>query len=120
MKNQPLHHRLRYALNGLRVAWNSERSLRTQIAWLVAVALGLAILRPGAAWTALTLGACATVIAAELFNTALEALADHLHPEQHPRIRVAKDCGAAAVLVTTLGAVITGISLAVHLWRTLP
>ena len=44
------------------------------------------------------------VIAAELINTALEHLADHLHPEQHPRIKIVKDCAAAAVLILSAGA----------------
>ena len=44
------------------------------------------------------------VIAAELINTALEQLADHLHPEQHPRIKIVKDCAAAAVLILSAGA----------------
>jgi diacylglycerol kinase (ATP) len=44
------------------------------------------------------------VIAAELINTALEHLADHLHPEQHPRIKIVKDCAAAAVLILSIGA----------------
>jgi diacylglycerol kinase (ATP) len=44
------------------------------------------------------------VLAVELVNTAIEGLADHLHPEQHPSIKVVKDCAAAAVLVAALGA----------------
>ena len=44
------------------------------------------------------------VIATELINTALEHLADHLHPEQHPRIKIVKDCAAAAVLILSIGA----------------
>ena len=37
------------------------------------------------------------VLVAELLNTAIEALADRLHPERHPEIRVVKDVAAAAV-----------------------
>lgn len=44
------------------------------------------------------------VIAAELINTALEHLVDHLHPEAHPRIKIVKDCAAAAVLIVSAGA----------------
>ena len=39
---------------------------------------------------------------AEMFNTALEHLVDHLHPEIHPRIGVVKDCAAAGVLMQGL------------------
>lgn len=71
-------------------------------------------LRPPAIWWALVLVVIAFVLAAELFNTALEHLADHLHPEQHPKIRVAKDCAAAAVLVLSMAAL--GLS-ALILWQ---
>jgi undecaprenol kinase len=50
-----------------------------------------------------------------LFNTALEHLADHLHPETHPQIQIVKDCAAAAVLVAACTAVGVGIALIVHL-----
>jgi len=54
------------------------------------------------------------VLAAELFNTALEHLADHLHPEVDPRIGLVKDCAAAAVLVAAIAAAAVGIALLVH------
>jgi undecaprenol kinase len=117
MKNQATGRRMQNAMSGLRAAWTSERSLRVHTLALFIVVIALAMLRPGPGWTALVLAACAAVIAAELFNTALEALADHLHPQMHPRIRVVKDCAAAAVLVTVLGAVAVAVALAVHLLR---
>lgn len=61
--------------------------------------LALLILRPALLWWALCGVMAALVIAAELINTALEHLVDHLHPERDPRIKVVKDCAAAAVLV---------------------
>jgi diacylglycerol kinase (ATP) len=54
------------------------------------------------------------VISAELFNTALEHLADHLHPEIHPQIRIVKDCAAAAVLMASCAAIAVGIALIFH------
>ncbi len=42
-------------------------------------------------------------------NTALEHLADRLHPELHPSIRAAKDCAAAAVLIASIAAVLIGV-----------
>jgi len=55
------------------------------------------------------------VFAAELFNTAIEHLADHLHPDVHSQIRIVKDCAAAAVLVTVLGALGVALALLIHL-----
>ena len=110
MKNQPFPVRLGFAVRGLAHALRSERSLRFQAVVLVLVLLALLWLRPSPGWWALAALASAGVIAAELLNTAIEELADHLHPELHPRIRVVKDCAAAAVLVAVLGAL--GVALA--------
>ena len=115
MKNQMLLARTANALAGLRHAVVSEHSLRFQLLVFTLVLLALAIVRPGAVWTALVLLASGAVLAAELFNTALEALADVLHPEQHPQIKIVKDCAAAAVLIASLAAVGVGLALAVHL-----
>jgi diacylglycerol kinase len=49
------------------------------------------------------------VWSAEAFNTALEHLADALHPERHPRIGLAKDMAAAAVLIAAVGAAAIGV-----------
>ena len=116
-KNLSFLRRLRFALAGLGHALRSERSLRTQAVVFVFVLMALILLRPGALWWAVVLLASGAVLAAELFNTALEALVDHLHPEHHPRIRIVKDCAAAAVLIASLGALAVGVALALHLLR---
>jgi len=95
----------------------SERSLRLQGGALALVLAALAVLRPGPLWWAAVGLASAGVLAAELLNTAIEALADHLSPELHPQIRIVKDCAAAAVLVCVLGALGVAAALAVHLLR---
>lgn len=46
---------------------------------------------------------------AEGINTALEALADALHPDRHPLIGRAKDVAAAAVLMAAVGALLIGL-----------
>ena len=114
-KNQTFPRRLRFALAGLAVAWGAERSFRLQLVALAVVLLALLALRVELVWWALVIVTSAAVLAAELFNTALEHLADHLHPEVHPQIRVVKDCAAAAVLVTSGGAVGVAIALVFHL-----
>ena len=118
-KNQPLLARVRCAWWGLRYGLRSEHSLKLQATIFALVLAVLLILRPEPLWWALVLLASAGVLAAELFNTALEHLIDHLHPEIHSQIRIVKDCAAAAVLVMTLGAVSVGAALAVHLLRRL-
>jgi undecaprenol kinase len=114
-KNRSFPARLGFAWRGLRHALRSEASLRLQAACL-AVAMGaLAVLRPRAVWWALVLLASAMVLAAELLNSAIEELADELHPQDSPGVRRAKDCAAAGVLIAALGALGVAVALAVQL-----
>ena len=46
---------------------------------------------------------------AEFLNTALEAILDIASPERHPLARIAKDVGAAAVLIAAVVAVAVGL-----------
>jgi diacylglycerol kinase len=46
------------------------------------------------------------VIAAELVNTAIERLGDAVSADVHPLIKSAKDCAAAAVLVSAASSVV--------------
>src|SRR5207249_4550563 len=96
-KNRSFRARLGFALQGLVHGVRAERSLQVQLLALAAALAALGMLRPSALWWALVLLSSAVVIAAELFNTALEGLADALHPHDHPGIRIAKDCAAAGV-----------------------
>jgi diacylglycerol kinase (ATP) len=116
MKNQSFTRRLTHAAGGIRSAFQTETSFRTQLLLGVALAVTLALLRPPLVWAALCIVSAGVVLAAELLNTALEHLADRLHPEQHPAIRAAKDCAAAAVLLASISALLIGLlTLAVGL-----
>lgn len=114
-KNQSFLARLGFAISGIMAALRSEHSLRFQILALAGVLLVLLVFRPGPLWYALVALSSAGVIGAELFNTAIEHLADHLHPAEHARIKVVKDCAAGAVLIASLGALGVAASLAMHL-----
>jgi undecaprenol kinase len=118
MKNLSFAARLRFAIAGLAYAVSAERSIRTQLLAVVVVLGALLYWRPGPLWWALVLLVSAAVLAAELLNTAVERLADLLHPQQHPQIRVIKDCAAAAVLVLSIGALCVAAALAISLWGT--
>jgi undecaprenol kinase len=114
-KNQPFAMRLRFALAGLAHALRSEQSVKAQVVVFVLVIAAMLWLSPGVYWWALVILASAGVFATELLNTAIEHLADHLHPEVHPQIRVVKDCAAAAVLIAVLGAMGVGVALAIRM-----
>ena len=119
MKNLPFLQRLGFALAGLAHALRSERSLRTQALFAIGVVAVLAWLRPAPIWWAAVALSIAVVLAAELFNTAIESLADHLHPERHPQIRIVKDVAAAAVLIASCGAVAVALALLFELLQRL-
>jgi undecaprenol kinase len=114
-KNQPFYKRVGFALAGIGYAVRSEQSARIQVGVLAVVVVALLVMQPGPFWWALVMLASASVLAAEMFNTAIEHLADHLHPEIHPHIRAVKDCAAAGVLLASLGAVAVAVALVVHL-----
>jgi undecaprenol kinase len=114
-KNLPLLKRMRFAFAGLAAGLRAEHSLRFEVTVLTLVIALLIVFRPEPVWWALVALASAGVLAAELFNTALERLADHLHPERHEQIRVVKDCAAAAVLVAVAGSLCVAAALVIHL-----
>lgn len=104
-KNRPFRYRLGFACAGIVGAWRSELSFRTQTVFALAVVAGLSWLQPAPHWWAIILIVTGMVLAAELFNTALERVIDRLHPDYHPIIKMAKDCAAGAVLITALTAI---------------
>jgi diacylglycerol kinase len=99
-----------------RNAWHGVvRSIRTQNSFWVHLAIAVAVIVLGIClhvswlqWCVLTM-AITIVLAAELFNTALEQLVATLHPEHDERIGHALDAAAGAVLVTAIGAAAVGL-----------
>lgn len=49
------------------------------------------------------------VWSAEFFNTAIETIFNLVHPEEHPLVKIGKDVGAGAVLVTAIFSVLVGL-----------
>jgi diacylglycerol kinase len=85
-KNRSVPERFKFALHGIGAAWRREGSFRLEtLCACLALASGV-----------LTI---AFVLAAELINSAIEALADHLHPDLHAEIRAVKDMAAGGILV---------------------
>lgn len=118
MKNRPFQERLGFALAGFREAWARETSFRTHVVAAFAALLVLVLFRPALVWWALFGLVCALVIGAELLNSAIERLADHVHPDLHPAIKAVKDLGAAAVLVFAIAALWIGGLMLLSLFPT--
>ena len=110
MKNLSFLKRFNFALQGICGAWRTESSFRLQLLAIPLVAVSLVFLRAGATWWAIIALTSGSVLAAELFNTALEKLIDQVHPEQHPSIKIAKDCAAGAVLILSFTSIFVFIS----------
>jgi len=59
-------------------------------------------------WAILIL-CCGVVIAAEMFNTAFEALVDMISPEWNSKAGLVKDISAGAVLILAITSVVIGL-----------
>ncbi len=58
-----------------------------------------------------------SVWAAEIMNSAVEAVVDLVSPDAHPLAKAAKDCAAGAVLITAITAALVGfLVLGPPLW----
>jgi diacylglycerol kinase len=110
MKNQPLHKKMSNASKGIYVTLQAESNFRIQLVIaILIVGIGLPIVQPPLVWWAMIMLCIGLVLAAELTNTALEVLLDHLHPDTHPEIAKVKDIMAGMVLVLSITTVIIGL-----------
>ena len=99
-----------YALAGLRAAVKTEQSFRLHLlAMVVAIGIGIYDDISMASW-GIVLLSIGLVLAAELFNTALERLGDGFSGGAYNEfVKREKDASAAAVLVTASAALGVGV-----------
>lgn len=98
-----------YAWKGIRCCVGKEQNLSFHLIATVLVVIAgwrLGINRTEWAIVLLCIG---MVIAAELFNTAIEKLVDLVSPERHPLAGQVKDIAAGAVLVCAAAAAMVGL-----------
>lgn len=99
----------RFAFQGIGYAFRTQRNFKihcgiTLGVIVVGLVLGLSLEQ----WAILAV-VTGLVFQAELFNTALEAVVDHVSPEFHALAKAAKDCAAGAVFLTAMIAVVVGV-----------
>ena len=101
----------RFAARGLAALIAHEHNARIHLSATLAV-IGLAawLGLPAESWALLAL-AIGLVWVAEALNTAIEALADAVHPDPHPLIGRAKDVAAGGVLCAAVVAVCVGLAV---------
>lgn len=99
----------RYAFRGLYVLFATQANARIHLLALILVmVIGLFFRIQPLEWAILA-GAMALVLAMEAMNTALEFLTDLVSPNYHILAEKAKDVAAAAVLISAIGAVVSGL-----------
>jgi len=94
-----------YAFRGIGRLFRDEAHAKIHaLAAIVAVGAGFIFSISRWEWCVVIL-CIGMVIAAEGFNTAIEALADRVSPERHPMIEKCKDVAAGAVLILAIASV---------------
>lgn len=102
---------IRYALEGIRIAFREEFNFRIQVAAAIAaIVLGWFFGISTLEWVAVIF-ATGLVLSAELLNTAFEALCDKFHADPDPHIGKIKDLAAAGVLLASIAAGTVGLIL---------
>lgn len=99
----------RYGFAGIAHALRTQANLRIHLSISTAVIIAGFLLSLSNTEWAIIVVTMMIVLAAELFNTSIEAAMDRASPEQHPLVKVAKDTAAGAVLITAIGAVVVGV-----------
>lgn len=106
MRGRPLVKSFNYAIDGIIYVLRTQRNMRIHLgAAVIALALGL-VMNIGRLELLILFFAIALVIAAELFNTAIEAAIDLTTDSYDPLAQVAKDVAAAGVLVAAFNSLI--------------
>jgi diacylglycerol kinase len=107
----------RYAFRGIWLAFRSENNMIIHLAAAVAVLLVNYLLRVTVTEWLITLILIGLAWMAEIFNTAIEKLADRVSKDHDPLIGQAKDLAAGAVLIICLIAVVcAGVIYLPYLW----
>jgi len=110
-----------FAAAGLSYLARTQPNFRVHVAATLAVVAVAVAVDASLAEIAVIVLAIGLVLVAEALNTAIEAVVDLASPALHPLARTAKDVAAAAVLLSAVVAVLTGVLvLGPRLWRLLP
>lgn len=108
-KSESLQESLRHASRGVVLGTIFEANVRRQVVLgAAAVVLGILLDVRHQQWLAL-IAVAAFVVAMEFVNSAIEALADAIHPGYNEHIQRSKDLSAAAVLCASGVALIVGL-----------
>lgn len=97
------------AVNGIFEAFYQERNLRIHLIFAIAVIFASLFVSLSILEFILILILIGLVFVSELFNTAIEILADKVEDKQDEGIKLVKDISASAVLVSSVLAFVVGL-----------
>lgn len=95
-----------YALQGIVFALKTQRNMKIHLLAILLVSIAAVYFKIASYEWLIILLFFALVVGLELINSALETLADKLHPEQDKKIGQMKDMSAGAVLVAAIFSVL--------------
>lgn len=97
------------AFNGIVSALKSQKNMKIHIvAAILVIGCGFFFNISTTEWSILIL-TIGLVIAAEIFNTAIEWICDFIEPNHNKKIGLIKDAAAGAVLILSIAAAIVGL-----------
>jgi len=101
----------KYAIEGVVHVFRTQRHMRFHFLTMVLVLVVSLVFRLKREEVIVLLFTITLVLAAEMFNTAIEAVVDLVTQTYHPLAKFAKDIAAGAVLITTINALAVGFLL---------
>ncbi|MDX8340399.1 diacylglycerol kinase family protein [Draconibacterium sp. IB214405] len=111
MKNVFIEKRLlsfKHAFNGIRHLWKNEINFRIHILTsTIVIALAALVEITRTKWLLIFI-CVGIVLAAEVFNSAIERICNFVSPEKNTQIKIIKDISAAAVLIVSVRTAIIG------------
>lgn len=109
MRKPPIHKSFLNAFRGIFLMMKSERNFQIEVSAFLINLFLIFYLKLSSADAACILMVSFGVLAAEIFNTAIEKICDIIQPEFDTRIGIIKDISAGAVVLMTITSVVVGL-----------
>ncbi|WP_299523784.1 diacylglycerol kinase family protein [Winogradskyella sp.] len=97
-----------FAFKGMLILIRTESSIKTQVLIAIAVTIAGFYFEISSTEWMVQIAMIGLVMSIEGVNTAVEYIADFIHPDHHPKIGLIKDISAGAVFIAAVVAVIVG------------
>ncbi|QXP58443.1 diacylglycerol kinase [Olleya sp. HaHaR_3_96] len=98
-----------YAFKGMLLLLKTEASIKIQFCIAIIMTIGGFYYEISSTEWIMQCFAIGLVMSVEGVNTAIEAIADFIHPEHHEKIGFIKDIAAGAVFIASIAASIIGL-----------